>query len=45
MYYRGVPPAIAPVPKAIVIVAVCLIQSEELRTRLRTVFGRKGGAT
>ncbi len=44
MYYRGVPPAIAPVPKAIVIVAVCLIQSEELRARLRGVFGRKGGA-
>lgn len=35
MYYRGVPPAIAPVPKAIVIVAVCLAQSEELRAWLK----------
>lgn len=41
MYYRGVPPAIAPVPKAIVIVAVCLIQSEELRARLRRAFSRR----
>lgn len=41
MYYRGVPPAIAPVPKAIVIVAVCLIQSEELRARLRGLFTRR----
>lgn len=45
MYYRGVPPAVAPVPKAIVIVAVCLIQSEELRTRLRALWsGRKAAA-
>jgi simple sugar transport system permease protein len=41
MYYRGVPPAVAPVPKAIVIVVVCLIQSDELRARLRGVFSRK----
>jgi simple sugar transport system permease protein len=45
MYYRGVPPAVAPVPKAIVIVAVCLIQSEELRTRLRRVFSRREAAS
>lgn len=45
MYYRGVPPAIAPVPKAIVIVAVCLIQSEELRARLRRVFTRREAAS
>lgn len=45
MYYRGVPPAIAPVPKAVVIVAVCLIQSEELRARLRRFLpGAKGAA-
>lgn len=31
MYYRGVPPAIAPVPKALLIMAVSLLQSEKLR--------------
>jgi len=45
MYYRGVPPAVAPVPKAIVIVAVCLIQSEELRARLRRAFSRREAAS
>jgi galactofuranose transport system permease protein len=31
MYYRGVAPAVAPVPKALVIIAVSLLQSEKLR--------------
>jgi hypothetical protein len=31
MYYRGVAPAIAPVPKALLIIAVSLLQSEKLR--------------
>jgi galactofuranose transport system permease protein len=44
MYYRGVPPAVAPVPKALVIVAVCLIQSEEARARVRSLWRRKGVA-
>ena len=34
MYDLGVPPAVATVPKAIVIVAVCLMQSEKFRARL-----------
>ena len=31
MYYLGVPSAIAPVPKAVVIIAVCLMQSDATR--------------
>jgi galactofuranose transport system permease protein len=31
MYYLGVPSAIAPVPKAVLIIAVCLLQSETTR--------------
>jgi galactofuranose transport system permease protein len=31
MYFRGVPPAVAPVPKALVIIAVTLLQSEKVR--------------
>jgi simple sugar transport system permease protein len=31
MYYRGVPPAVAPVPMAVLIIAVSLLQSERLR--------------
>jgi galactofuranose transport system permease protein len=45
MYYRGVPPAVAPVPKALVIVAVCLIQSEEARARFRALWPRGKVAT
>jgi simple sugar transport system permease protein len=36
MYNLGVPPAIAPVPKALVVIGVCVAQSE----RVRTWFGR-----
>jgi simple sugar transport system permease protein len=31
MYYAGVPPAVAPVPKALLILAVCLLQSDRTR--------------
>lgn len=41
MYNFGVPPAVTPVPKAIVIVAVCLMQSEKFRKRVRGLFGRR----
>jgi simple sugar transport system permease protein len=40
MYNFGVPPSIAPVPKAIVIISVCLLQSEEFRRRCKAVPGR-----
>jgi simple sugar transport system permease protein len=35
MYYAGVPPAVAPVPKALLILAVCLLQSDRTRGWLR----------
>ncbi|MDO8542279.1 MAG: ABC transporter permease [Opitutaceae bacterium] len=38
MYYRGVPPAVAPVPKALLIVAVSLLQSEKLRNRISALW-------
>ena len=41
MVTQGVPPAIAPVPKAIVIVAVCLLQSEKFRAEVSGWFRRK----
>lgn len=44
MYYRGVPPAIAPVPKALLIVAVALLQSEKLRARVAGWRRRKAAA-
>lgn len=40
MYNFGVPPAIAPVPKAIVIISVCLLQSEEFRRRCKAIPGQ-----
>ena len=41
MYNLGVPPTAAPVPKAIVIVAVCLLQSGPFRAQLRSLAGRR----
>ncbi|MBV8586607.1 MAG: ABC transporter permease [Verrucomicrobia bacterium] len=38
MYARQVSSDIAPVPKALVIIAVCLFQSEAFRTRLGRIF-------
>lgn len=42
MYYRGVSPAVAPVPKALVIIAVSLLQSETFRRRVAGLWQRKG---
>jgi ribose/xylose/arabinose/galactoside ABC-type transport system permease subunit len=41
MYYAGVPPAVAPVPKAILILVVCLLQSDRTRGWLRGLFSRR----
>ena len=41
---RGVSSDVAPVPKAVMIVAVCLMQSEKFRNRLRGLIGRKAAA-
>ncbi len=38
MYYAGVPPAVTPVPKALLILAVCLLQSDRTRRWLRAVL-------
>lgn len=40
MYAKDVSPVVAPVPKALVILAVCLLQSERVRRRF---FSRRGG--
>ncbi|MFT5128783.1 MAG: ribose/xylose/arabinose/galactoside ABC-type transport system permease subunit [Rhodothermales bacterium] len=44
MYNQGVSSAVAPVPKAIVIVLVCLLQSEKFRAVLRLPFRRQAGS-
>jgi simple sugar transport system permease protein len=41
MYARDVSSEIAPVPKALVILAVCLFQSDAARTRLARIFRRR----
>lgn len=41
MYYRGVSPAVAPVPKALVIIAVSLLQSETFRRKVAALWSRK----
>jgi simple sugar transport system permease protein len=41
MYFRGVPPAVAPVPKALLIIAVALLQSEKLRAHVSGLWRRK----
>ena len=40
MYQLGVPPAVAPVPKALLILAVCLLQSDRTRGWLGGLFRR-----
>jgi galactofuranose transport system permease protein len=40
MYNLGVAPAVAPVPKAIVIIAVCLLQSAAFRRHIKSLFVR-----
>ena len=42
MYFHGVPPAVATVPKALLIVAVALLQSEKVRQALAARWRRKG---
>ncbi|MGA2052286.1 MAG: ABC transporter permease [Opitutales bacterium] len=44
MYNLGVPPAIAPVPKALLILTVCLLQSEKTRRWLGGLMRRKAAA-
>lgn len=44
MYDLGVPPAVATVPKAVVIVAVCLMQSTKFRARIARLGGRRASA-
>jgi simple sugar transport system permease protein len=44
MYNLGVPPAVAPVPKAVVIIAVCLMQSAKFRAELKNIFARRKAA-
>jgi ribose/xylose/arabinose/galactoside ABC-type transport system permease subunit len=41
MYYRGVAPAVAPVPKALLIIAVSLLQSEKLRRAVGRLMSRE----
>jgi ribose/xylose/arabinose/galactoside ABC-type transport system permease subunit len=41
MYYRGVAPAVAPVPKALLIILVSLLQSEKLRTWVAGAWRRR----
>jgi simple sugar transport system permease protein len=40
MYFAGIPPAVAPVPKALLILAVCLLQSDRTRRWLGGLFRR-----
>ena len=44
MYNVGVPPAVAPVPKAVVIVTVCLLQSSKFREQFKGFFARRAVA-
>lgn len=44
MYNFGMPPAIAPVPKAIVIVLACLLQSPVFRAQVTGLFQRRATA-
>ena len=40
MYNLGVAPAVAPVPKALVIIAVCLMQSAAFRAHIKSFFSQ-----
>ena len=44
MYNLGMPPAIAPVPKAVVILLACLLQSPAFRAQLSGLFSRRTAA-
>ncbi len=43
MYALGVSPEVLPVIKAMVVIAICLIQSEEFRRKAGGLFTRRGG--
>ncbi len=45
MYNLGVPPAVAPVPKALLILVVCLLQSERTRSWFRGLMPKKAPAS
>jgi simple sugar transport system permease protein len=45
MYMRNVSADVAPVPKAVAILAVCLLQSPVFRRKASLWFGRKKGAS
>ncbi|MEO6567849.1 MAG: ABC transporter permease [Opitutaceae bacterium] len=45
MYNLGVPPAVAPVPKALLIIGVALLQSDKLREWMKRIAPRKAEAT
>jgi simple sugar transport system permease protein len=44
MYSLGVPPAVAPIPKAVVVVGVCLLQSPKFRAWTVRCFTRRAAA-
>jgi galactofuranose transport system permease protein len=44
MYYLGVPPAVAPVPKALLIVAVALLQSTRVRRNLSRLWSQRNAS-
>lgn len=44
MYFVGVPPAVATVPKALLILLVCLLQSDRTRGWLKGLFSRRATA-
>jgi simple sugar transport system permease protein len=44
MYFIGVPPAVATVPKALLILLVCVLQSERSRTWVKNLMPRRATA-
>ncbi len=44
MYNLGMPPAIAPVPKSLVIILACLLQSPVFRAQMQGIFTRTSSA-
>lgn len=44
MYNLGMPPAIAPVPKAVVVVAACLLQSAPFRRQIKSLIPGRAAA-
>lgn len=44
IYSFGVPPEVTLVVKALVVITICLLQSEEFRAIFRNLFDKKRGA-